>query len=228
MMNETSPDTLTEQEIVNYLIKNPDFFERHEALLTRIKLPHGGRGKTVSLVERQLIVLRDENQHLNRQLEILIETAKRNEELNQRIQRIILALLGASNFEQFLSLLYETLLTEFKTDAVALRLFGVSIPALANRTEFAEYDAEVFQLFENILNSSKPFCGRPSAAQNDYLFPRQKIGSAVLLPLGLPKAYGLLALASQDVARYHAGMATDLLKYLGDIISYLLRNWQTK
>ncbi|MEQ1660217.1 MAG: DUF484 family protein, partial [Hylemonella sp.] len=46
-------DTMTEQDIANYLQTNPEFFERQADLLAAVRLisPHSRR--TVSLQERQ-------------------------------------------------------------------------------------------------------------------------------------------------------------------------------
>lgn len=48
-----------EESIAGYLQRNPDFFERHQAVLARLRLPHQRGGSTISLVERQIEVLRD-------------------------------------------------------------------------------------------------------------------------------------------------------------------------
>ena len=49
-----------EERIERYLGLNPDFFERHQPLLARMRLPHMRTGSTVSLVERQVEVLREQ------------------------------------------------------------------------------------------------------------------------------------------------------------------------
>ena len=48
-----------EESISRYLQHNPDFFERHQSLLARLRLPHVRSGSTISLVERQVEVLRE-------------------------------------------------------------------------------------------------------------------------------------------------------------------------
>jgi uncharacterized protein YigA (DUF484 family) len=224
----SQPEDLSEQAVADYLRGHLDFFTRHEDLLARLSLPHT-RGKTVSLVERQVTVLRDENQQLQRQLDNLIAMAKRNEELNQRIQNLITTLLGAADFPAFLDTLYRLLREDFHNDAVGLRLFGVeSLAGHEELPEFAEYDAEVFALFEDILKSPLPVCGRLQAEQLAYFFAGQKIGSAVLIPIGSPEAYGILALGCQDVARYAPSMATDFLAYLGKLLGQMLAVWQKR
>jgi len=217
-------DELPEQSIVEYLRRHPNFFMQYENLLAEMVIPQS-RGNMVSLVERQMVVLRDENQQLQRKLSNLIEMAQRNELLNQRIQRFVVNLSGAGSLDEFFSVLYENLLAEFNSDAVVVRLFELPAGNLAGRKEFVEYDAQVFSLFESLLSSSKPFCGRLAQAQIDYLFPNENITSAALIPLGIPKPQGILAMGSRDISRFHAGMGTDLIQYMGEVISQLLKRW---
>ena len=209
------------ENVVTYLQRHPEFFLNREDLLQRMRIPHK-RGDAVSLVERQLSVLRSENRQLQRQLSNLLSLAEKNEQLHQRIQRISLVLLPFNEGSQLFEQIYQQLTHEFKADGVCLRLFSNPPTTLSNQKEYCEYDAQVFELFESVLGSNQPICGRLSHEQHDYLFPQQSIRSAVLIPLGKPEPNGILAIGSQDLNRYHAAMATDLLKYLGEIISSLL------
>lgn len=213
---------ISEEDVESYLYQHPKFFNRHADLLAVMEIPHE-RGDAVSLVERQLSVLRDENQRLQHQFNELVSIAKQNDALNKRIQGIILTLAQANSLEEFFDILYETLQNEFKTDAITVRLFEVNDHQA--RVEFAEYDAQVFHLFESILSSNQTFCGQLNQEQHHYLFAEQAIASAVLIPLGAPKARGILAMGSQEISRFHAGMSTDLLQYMGELIGQLLQLW---
>ncbi|WP_353570464.1 DUF484 family protein [Candidatus Albibeggiatoa sp. nov. BB20] len=213
---------ISEEDVESYLHQHPKFFNRHADLLAVMEIPHE-RGEAISLVERQLAVLREENQRLQHQFSELVNIAKQNDALNQRIQWIILSLAQANSVEEFFDLLYDTLQTEFKTDAITVRLFEMS--ENQQRAEFVEYDAQIFQLFETILSGHQTLCGQLDVAQKDYLFAEQNITSAVLIPLGTPKARGVLAMGSLEVSRFHSGMSTDLLKYMGELIGQLLQLW---
>lgn len=212
-------ESVSEETVISYLTRHPEFFLNHEGLLGKLKVPHK-RGTAVSLVERQVTVLRDENQQLQRKLDNLVATAQRNEALYKRIQQAALRLAAASDSSVFFDTLYEIMREEFYAEAVSLRVFQVATES--ERAEFAQFDAEVFALFGPMLEQERPICGRLSLDQHDYLFPEEKIGSAVLLPIGKPKAHGILALGSRDVARFHASMGTDLLKHLADLIGSLM------
>jgi|WetSurMetagenome_2_1015567.scaffolds.fasta_scaffold299059_2 uncharacterized protein len=217
---------LSEQTVAEYLRRHPEFFMRNESLLTKVRIPHH-TGSAVSLIERQLSVMRDENQQLQRQLEHLISAAKRNETLLQQIQRTVNAVLNTENLDNFFEILYSQIALNFRTDAVTVRLFS-GIDRISHRPEFEDYDAHTFALFERVLASNRPMCGQLSNAQAVYLFPNDQIGSAVLIPLGTPEPQGILALGSTNVSRFFNGMSTDLLAFLGDQVSRILTLWQKR
>ena len=68
-----------EERIERYLSLNPDFFERHQPLLARMRLPHMRTGSTVSLVERQVEVLREQKTDADRRLAEFIAVARAND-----------------------------------------------------------------------------------------------------------------------------------------------------
>ena len=215
---------LSEEIVAHYLQQHPEFFTHHENLLATMKIPHIS-GTAISLIERQLAVLREENQQLQRRLDKLVKIAQENEELNGRIQHLIAALASATGIDEFFKVLYTTLANEFNTQAVIIRWFELPSGNLVQRQEFKEYDAQVFALFENFLENSIPVCGQLTTERLEYLFPNNNIASAVLLPLGKPKPQGILAMGSHDISRFHASMGTELLQYMADLISYLLKMW---
>jgi uncharacterized protein len=237
MMTETQekdllpPDKpLSEEAVVEYLQQHPDFLTHHAEVLSHINTPQSS-DPTVSLIKHKLTQLREENQQLreeNRQWQqkwkALVAVAEENEQLNQRIRRLIVALTSVTELDDFFHTLYSTLCNEFNTDAVVVRCFEV--PGSTNeRQEFVEYDAQVFTLFDNLLENNQPICGQLETETIEYLFPNSKIASAALIPLSTHKSRGLLAMGSHDASRFHAEMGTDFLKYLGEVLSQLLRIW---
>ena len=86
-----------EERIERYLSLNPDFFERHQPLLARMRLPHMRTGSTVSLVERQVEVLREQKTDADRRLAEFIAVARANDHLAERIHRFTRRMLRAPN-----------------------------------------------------------------------------------------------------------------------------------
>ncbi len=82
-------DVLNDNSVADYLLTYPDFFERNSQLLTKLRLPHvRDVAATVSLVERQVEVLRERNQSLERKLKELVDVARANDALADRIHRL--------------------------------------------------------------------------------------------------------------------------------------------
>jgi uncharacterized protein YigA (DUF484 family) len=214
----------SEESVVEYLEQHPKFFADHTALFTTMEM-HFPNDKKVLSLEQELSALREENRQLQRKLDNLIRVATENEQLNQRVKRLVADLTNVVGLDDFFHTLYSNLCNEFHTDTVVVRYFK-SLGVKKVRQEFVEYDAQVFTIFDSLLKSCEPICGgKISTEQIEYLFPDSQIASAVLIPLGIPESQGLLAMGSHDASRFHTDMRTDFLKYLGELVNNLLTIW---
>src|SRR3954469_18571451 len=102
-----------EERIERYLSLNPDFFERHQPLLARLRLPHMRTGSTISLVERQVEVLREQKTDADRRLAEFIAVARANDQLADRIHRFTRRLLRAPSAVAALTSLEASLREDF-------------------------------------------------------------------------------------------------------------------
>ena len=92
MSDTKEADEVLEQEIAEYLATQPDFFLRHPELLEALQIPHE-TGTAVSLIEHQVKALQKQSAQYRTQLAELIEVARENERLNQRLHQLTLNLL---------------------------------------------------------------------------------------------------------------------------------------
>jgi len=227
-----SPDLLQEHAIADYLRDHPEFFTTHTGLLADIRVPHRTDG-TISLIEHQVSVLRERNHALQHQLHSLVQVARDNDRLNEQVQRLTLALLEAPDLHAVLRALGDSLVNDFRADALVMGLFvaeqrlprdadlALTIRALSAETEGAA-------AFASTLNARKPLCGHLRREQRNYLFAdtaEENVASAVVVALGFPGAnsrharrLGLLGIGSRDARRYHAGMGTVFLSHMGELI----------
>src|SRR5882724_8085776 len=88
-----------EESVASYLQRNPDFFERHQAVLARLRLPHARGGSTISLVERQIEVLREKQAALEAKLAEFVRVARANDALADKLHRFTRQLLRAGSRE---------------------------------------------------------------------------------------------------------------------------------
>ena len=226
---ESNPNVLaiTAEEIADYLRNHPGFFNEHPDLLTEIKVPHAS-GDAVSLVERQVSVLRSENEQTKKQLHELIEIARQNEELARRLHQLSLTLMDESEPRDIFSTLYDNLARNFHADRVSCRLFCE--PAFIDTyvgDEFAGKDVKEKSLFKTIIEKREPLCGRMKQQQQVFLFgdDGNEIASAVMVPLHGDDWGGILSIGSFDPDRFQPGMGVELLANLGEILSFILKPW---
>jgi len=214
-----------EERIERFLTLNPDFFERHQPLLARMRLPHMRTGSTVSLVERQVEVLRDQKTDADRRLAEFIAVARANDHLAERIHRFTRRLLRAPTAASALTELEASLREDF--DAFHSVLLLTSPVASLTSVECEPFlrkltgeDANM-RTFEALLATGKPRCGQVRDTQRDFLFGPEapSIGSVALVPLGDAGSLGLLALGSAERERFHPGMSTEFLKRMGELIT---------
>lgn len=199
--------------VLDYLERHPDLLRRHPELLAKLELPHGKNG-AVSLVERQVAVLREQLDYERRRLLYLIERAREYEKLTSQLHRLTIRLIPARDLEQMRVALHASLRQEFNAEAVALKLFPLDA-----RTRRRDPLAQTFLRF---VEENRCVCGPLSGDQFAVLFGTEEgaeLRSAALIPLDGLTLSGVLALGSRDPQRFTADMGTDLLVRLGAIVS---------
>jgi uncharacterized protein YigA (DUF484 family) len=227
---EYADEEPTEEVISGYLAAHPDFFERNPKLLSKLRIPHE-TGGTVSLVERQVSMLRQKEVRLERQLRELIQVARDNDVLAAKIHQLSIHLLAADSLNATVAAVEEAVRAGFGADQAVLVLFG-------NPDSFDDVDAgrffraiqrddDTLRPFATFLKGSGPRCGRVRDAQRRFLFrsDAEDIGSVALVPLGSEASIGFLAIGSVDANRFHPGMSIDFLARVGDLVSGALKRY---
>jgi hypothetical protein len=211
-----------EDTIAGYLQRNPDFFERHQAVLARLRLPHARGGAAISLVERQIEVLREKLAAVEGKLAELLRTARANDAIADRLHRFTRRLLRAVPRAEAIARIEAGLREDFDAFHSALVLIGehADLPAQQFLRIVPADDANL-KSFESLFASGKPRCGQARDSQREFLFGPEwlEMGSVALVPLGDKGSLGLLALGSVDRDRFHPGMSTEFLASMADLIA---------
>jgi uncharacterized protein YigA (DUF484 family) len=220
----------SEQAVHEYLAEHPDFFENHPNLLDTLNLPHA-TGGAVSLVERQVSVLRQKDLKLEKQLKELIEVARANDLLSAKIHELTMQLLAAPELKSTIIALEEGMRSGFGADQAVLVVFGDpdafdDIDA-GRFFRVIEKTADALGPFKTFLSGSSARCGQIRDAQRDFLFQDEadEVGSAALVPLGDGAEIGFLAIGSADADRFHPGMSIDFVTRLGDLVAGALKRY---
>ncbi|MBV9317862.1 MAG: DUF484 family protein [Gammaproteobacteria bacterium] len=215
-----------EESIANYLQRHPEFFERHQALLARLKLPHARGGSTISLVERQIEVLREKQAQLEGKLAELVRVARANDAIAERLHRFTRRLLRVHSRGEALTRIEAGLREDFDAFHAALVLVGaLADPTTPRFVRTVPADDANLKSFESLFASGKPRCGQARDSQREFLFGPEglELGSVALVPLGEKGSLGLLALGSPDRDRFHPGMSTEFLTRLAELVADSLR-----
>ena len=217
---ESQNEPSWEEAVSRFLEEHPDYFQRHPEVLANLKLEHEVGARAVSLIERQVRALREQNQALSRQLRELVTIARENDLTGSRLHRFATAMLDAHALEDVLDGAHERLRQEFKLDAVAIRLLSQTHAGLG-RPELVPEDDRKLQALLKQFGAGKPICGgRFEESLTQYLFGEaaREVRSSALIPLGHKAPRGVLALGSADPRRFHPGMGTVYLTKLGELL----------
>jgi uncharacterized protein YigA (DUF484 family) len=219
------PGSVAEDQIAEHLLAHPEFFERHPGVLARLQLPHQRGSAAVSLVERQVLVLREKHEALERKLRELIENGRANDAIVDRMHRLTRRLLRARDFNVMIGALETSLREDFGASRWVILLVDPSLGDVAARASahvrVVSRGNPELKIFETFFESARPRSGLIRDTQRDYLFGADggQVGSTVLIPLGERASLGLLAIASHDTERYLPTMSTDFLVRIGEIVS---------
>jgi uncharacterized protein YigA (DUF484 family) len=207
---------ITEDDIADYLLNTPDFFERHALLLATVQLTHPQSHRAVGLQERQAQMLRDKIKDLEHRIMDMIRHGNENMVLTHQLHRWSCELLVTPQ-DQLAASAVDRVRELFQVPQVALRLW-----ALHGAHAQAAYAQGVTQAVQELTASlDKPYVG-PSAGCEAVQWLDQPTQAASLALLALREApgqpaFGLMVLASPDAQRFNSQMGTDLLERLAEL-----------
>lgn len=210
---------IDEDAVIAYLRSDPDFFVRQPALLSELNLPHAS-GRTVSLVEHQVAILRERNVDMRRRMHTLLQTARENDELFTKTRSLTLALLEAGNAQSLNEILATHMLVDFEADFVCCHLPGAHLSL-----DHLQYHAGALPS-DPINSGASILCTTLRREELEALFPLSShtdTGSAVLLPLPVGSTrVGALCIGSRDPQRFSSDMDTLFVSYIADILSKVI------
>jgi uncharacterized protein YigA (DUF484 family) len=225
-LDQIAAQPLPEEEIAAYLTENPDFFERHGKVLVNLRLPHATTGATISLVERQISMLRQKNDQLQRNLKNFVNVAKHNDVLAEKIHRLALAFMSVHGIGERIERLETSLREDFMAQRAALVLFeaptNVKLPS--GFVVVHKRDDEALKPFAAFINARKTRCGPLRERQKQLLFgvDDEALGSAAMVPLGGGGKIGFLVIGNRDRNYFNPGERTDFLDRMGDLVAAAL------
>jgi uncharacterized protein YigA (DUF484 family) len=222
-----SNNELSAQDVASYLKTNPEFFIEQEDLLADLSLPHES-GKAISLLERQVTILRDRGVDARQKLNNLLENARNNDQLFDTTRNLVLALLRAKDITEIADVAQDQLSNHTNIDSCEVILVdrkGLKV-AESVRTESKDI---LKKQFADVFRLKRTHCGAISEEQTQYLFPVQgnSINSTALCPvISNGEVLALIAFGNQADNYFNVNLDTLFLDFIGHVVGAVLENQQ--
>lgn len=225
---------LSEEAVALYLLRNPDFFRRHENVLSGMSLPHNS-GNAVSLIERQVAILRDRSIQTRHKLGELIEAARDNDALFNTTQSLVIELLNTESINDTFVVMEQQLKQQFGVETASIAL--IADPTNTAIVSHSAIDARFLRdinsaktQIASIIDNRESLCGALREPEADFIFPAAKraIGSVALATRQLNNdtandSFIMLAVAHHKADHYNSETGTLFLDYLCDILTALVK-----
>lgn len=216
---QTDSTELNDDTVREYLKNHSDFLQRNPDMLDYLHISHAS-GSAVSLVEKQVSILRERNMDMRHRLNTLTGNARDNDKLYEQTRSLVLKLVEADSVAALCQTFMTSLGEDFDVEHASIILFGDGDSSADYRIESPD-NAKVE--IGALLKGQKPVCGALRKEELSYLFPDAgEVGSAALMPLGNGAELGLIAVGSSDAGRYSSSMGTLFLAHVADIVVRLL------
>ena len=216
---------LSDDAVREFLKDNGDFLQRNPDLLDHLHVSHAS-GSAVSLVEKQVSVLRERNVDIRHRLNDLTAHARDNDKLCEQTRALVVKLLEADSISELYRAFTESMKTGFELEFGAMILFG-------DNTDEKDYRVDTAGNTQSnigaLLSGGKAVCGALRKEEFSYLFANDdnshkfhQGGSAAIMPLTDGAPLGLIAVGSSDANRFTSDMGTLFLSHIADVILRLL------
>ncbi len=217
----------TEEQVVAYLKRHPDFLAHHPDLIEFLTPPERQNGAGVvdfqsAMIER----LQSELGGIRANHDNLVSTTRGNLSSQARIHQAVLDLLNARSFEHFVEAITTDLAVKLDIDCAALCIESDKPNAPRPRTgvRFLPLGAVDALLGEDAMSKLRPAV---AAERRIYGAGATLVKSDALLRLAIsPESpTGLLALGAREPGHFQPKQGTELLSFLARVIESTARAW---
>ena len=196
---------LNPKDVELFLLDNLDFFESRESLVAEMKFKHSSSSAS-SILERQIIKLREEHKNLINLISSFVETASINEDLFNKSKNLTLKILESSSKKAIVKVVENTFKKDFKVDKPLLKFYkNEEIDALEKVTNLSFHKGAIH-------------CGSFSSEKMSELFKDKKVESMVVSVIVIDSEIGLLMLGSYDRTKYLGDEDTTFIEYIRDVL----------
>ena len=219
-MSTDKKNKVSNKEIAEYLILNPNFFKENPEVLNSIEIIHES-GAAVSLIQKQVELLRSNYNSTTDKLMELLGIAKNNEDIFILTKELILSLINASSIEEIVALIEKSFVADFGAKKSKVLFFTESSKNLPKGR--VKNPAEARNILGNLLKPGKIFCGEVNKKVAKFIFNRKTgVKEIALVPLNSSSLLGLIALGSDQPGKYSDNKDTLFLDFIAEVVSKLI------
>ncbi|MDH5737118.1 MAG: DUF484 family protein [Gammaproteobacteria bacterium] len=218
------PLSISADDVNAWLAAHPDFFMTRDHLVADMQLPHHN-GEAVSLVERQVAILRERNINARKQIDLLLEAARHNTTIFDNCRRLVLSLIEAKSADACFNALEHSFRKDFHCSAYHLLLFGEEPGQINHFTSVLPLETVRPQV-GSLLDAKEPLLGVLREELQDFLFRHNsaKVSSAAIVSIKNTRGdkLGLLSIGSGEPRYFESGMGTLFLGFIAEAIGGIL------
>lgn len=225
----SAPALPSEAQVLAYLKQDPMLLSRHPQLLEHIELTHLS-GTAVSLIERQVEVLRGKNGRLEARLERLADAAQDNEVRAEKTLRLAHALIRSPSLAAIAVGFRASMREDFDIDDVFIGINGT----LLKRHDIdgivpVDATGAIARAYDNFLRTRLIECGPITPERAALLFPKASVPilSAAVVPLEKEKHLGMIALGSREAERFQPRQGKLFLEMAAELVAAAIRSRMT-
>lgn len=216
---EISKDTILE-----YLSENPDFIIKNVDLLNKMFVLKKNNTNVISFEDIRIKSLIDENNLLKKKLAEIIETAKINKNIQEKISKFSNEIISYRNIASLFEYIEKFIENEFSSISIKIYMINFSGFSELDKKYFSS-ESEIKNLINDIYLDKKP-CLVTQKIVKKYSLEKHinKSNSYVLCPLGIEYPVGII-FVKQKSEMMGIDLQFDLLESLAVTISYSLEQY---
>ena len=226
--NSVDEDSM-ERAVVEFLKAHPEFLQQHPDVFASLEVVHKPTGSSVSLIERQVSVLRQRERQSELQIKEMISAARRNETLSRRLHQFAVTLIQAVDYSRQLSTHINKIVEGEELASITV-VVGGDLTRSPKETRLQQNKIAEYRELRNRISHGASVCDdRLPRRLLDYLFGADStVQSTALIPLVTSgqRPFGIVALGATESDRFNPSMGTHYLDRLGQLLAAALRRYE--
>lgn len=225
LLEEREADVMMPEQVLEFLRQNPDFLEKHPEAIELLVPPPQKRGEGVLDMQLYLLKrLKDQLSVVRRLNEQVILSSRDNLSSQMQMYEAVLAVIPCASLEELHGVMVCEFTSGFQLDAVALCLESMAdLPPNQDIVSLPEGAVDVIMgTGEEVV-----LLARAENLEGVFLDQSELVQSAALIRIDAvlrngEALRGMLAFGARDVEHFHPSQGTELLRFLGRVVSLTL------